>query len=425
MERNEGEMMKTNLLVIGGGAAGMAAAVSASNQGFKILVVERDRELGGILNQCIHNGFGLKEFKEELTGPEYASRFMNQLDELKIPYLLSTTVLDIVRKDHFTVKCSSVENGLFEIEADAVILSTGCYERTRGAILLPGERPKGIMTAGSAQRYLNKDGYLVGKNVFILGSGDIGLIMARRMTLEGAIVHGVAEIMPFSNGLTRNVVQCLHDFDIPLYLSHTVTDIRGKERLEGITIQQVDEKFQVIPNTEKSFDVDTLLLSVGLIPDVTLFDSLTLEIDPITKSVVVDQNYETNIPGLFACGNSLHVHDLVDEVSNESKKAGEAAIRYLKFDHQNKKTLMIEKNENVRYVVPQTIAYNQLEVEHVELSFRVTKKIAQATIQVMQGDEVIQTKKARFLAPAEMLRIAVPKDKIQSDKDLILAVKEV
>lgn len=425
MERNEGEMMKTNLLVIGGGAAGMAAAVSASNQGFKILVVERDRELGGILNQCIHNGFGLKEFKEELTGPEYASRFMNQLDELKIPYLLSTTVLDIVRKDHFTVKCSSVENGLFEIEADAVILSTGCYERTRGAILLPGERPKGIMTAGSAQRYLNKDGYLVGKNVFILGSGDIGLIMARRMTLEGAIVHGVAEIMPFSNGLTRNVVQCLHDFDIPLYLSHTVTDIRGKERLEGITIQQVDEKFQVIPNTEKSFDVDTLLLSVGLIPDVTLFDSLTLEIDPITKSVVVDQNYETNIPGLFACGNSLHVHDLVDEVSNESKKAGEAAIRYLKFDHQNKKTLMIEKNENVRYVVPQTIAYNQLEVDHVELSFRVTKKIAQATIQVMQGDEVIQTKKARFLAPAEMLRIAVPKDKIQSDKDLILAVKEV
>lgn len=425
MERNEGEMMKTNLLVIGGGAAGMAAAVSASNQGFKILVVERDRELGGILNQCIHNGFGLKEFKEELTGPEYASRFMNQLDELKIPYLLSTTVLDIVRKDHFTVKCSSVENGLFEIEADAVILSTGCYERTRGAILLPGERPKGIMTAGSAQRYLNKDGYLVGKNVFILGSGDIGLIMARRMTLEGAIVHGVAEIMPFSNGLTRNVVQCLHDFDIPLYLSHTVTDIRGKERLEGITIQQVDEKFQVIPNTEKSFDVDTLLLSVGLIPDVTLFDSLTLEIDPITKSVVVDQNYETNIPGLFACGNSLHVHDLVDEVSNESKKAGEAAIRYLKFDHQNKKTLMIEKNENVRYVVPQTIAYNQLEVDHVELSFRVTKKIAQATIQVMQGDEVIQTKKARYLAPAEMLRIAVPKDKIQSDKDLILAVKEV
>jgi NADPH-dependent 2,4-dienoyl-CoA reductase/sulfur reductase-like enzyme len=425
MERNEGEMMKTNLLVIGGGAAGMAAAVSASNQGFKILVVERDRELGGILNQCIHNGFGLKEFKEELTGPEYASRFMNQLDELKIPYLLSTTVLDIVRKNHFTVKCSSVENGLFEIEADAVILSTGCYERTRGAILLPGERPKGIMTAGSAQRYLNKDGYLVGKNVFILGSGDIGLIMARRMTLEGAIVHGVAEIMPFSNGLTRNVVQCLHDFDIPLYLSHTVTDIRGKERLEGITIQQVDEKFQVIPNTEKSFDVDTLLLSVGLIPDVTLFDSLTLEIDPITKSVVVDQNYETNIPGLFACGNSLHVHDLVDEVSNESKKAGESAIRYLKFDHQNKKTLMIEKNENVRYVVPQTIAYNQLEVEHVELSFRVTKKIAQATIQVMQGDEVIQTKKARYLAPAEMLRIAVPKDKIQSDKDLILAVKEV
>ncbi|MDD3067843.1 MAG: FAD-dependent oxidoreductase [Acholeplasmataceae bacterium] len=417
--------MKTNLLVIGGGAAGMAAAVSASNQGFDILVVERDRELGGILNQCIHNGFGLKEFKEELTGPEYASRFMNQLDELKIPYLLSTTVLDIVRKDHFTVKCSSVENGLFEIEADAVILSTGCYERTRGAILLPGERPKGIMTAGSAQRYLNKDGYLVGKNVFILGSGDIGLIMARRMTLEGAKVHGVAEIMPFSNGLTRNVVQCLHDFDIPLYLSHTVTDIRGKERLEGITIQQVDEKFQVIPNTEKSFDVDTLLLSVGLIPDVTLFDSLTLEIDPITKSVVVDQNYETNIPGLFACGNSLHVHDLVDEVSNESKKAGEAAIRYLKFDHQNKKTLMIEKNENVRYVVPQTIAYNQLEVDHVELSFRVTKKIAQATIQVMQGDEVIQTKKARYLAPAEMLRIAVPKDKIQSDKDLVLAVKEV
>lgn len=425
MERNEGEMMKTHLLVIGGGAAGMAAAVSAYDKGFNVLVVERDRELGGILNQCIHNGFGLKEFKEELTGPEYATRFMNQLDEFKIPYLLSTTVLDIVRKDHFTIKCSSVENGLFEIEADAVILSTGCYERTRGAILLPGERPKGIMTAGSAQRYLNKDGYLVGKNVFILGSGDIGLIMARRMTLEGAKVHGVAEIMPFSNGLTRNVVQCLHDFDIPLYLSHTVTDIRGKEKLEGITIQEVDEKFQVIPNTEKSFDVDTLLLSVGLIPDVTLFDSLTLEIDPITKSVVVDQNYETNIPGLFACGNSLHVHDLVDEVSIESKKAGEAAIRYLSFNHQNKKTLLVEKNENVRYVVPQTIAYNQLEVEHVELSFRVTKKISAATIQVLQNNEVIQTKKARYLVPAEMLRIAVPKDKITGQSNLVLAVKEV
>ena len=417
--------MKTHLLVIGGGAAGMAAAVSAANKGFDVLVVERDRELGGILNQCIHNGFGLKEFKEELTGPEYADRFMNQLNEHKIPYLLSTTVLDIVRKDHFTIKCSSVENGLFEIEANAVILSTGCYERTRGAILLPGERPKGIMTAGSAQRYLNKDGYLVGRNVFILGSGDIGLIMARRMTLEGANVLGVAEIMPFSNGLTRNVVQCLHDFNIPLYLSHTVTDIRGKERLEGITIQEVNEKFQVIPNTEKSFEVDTLLLSVGLIPDVTLFDSLTLEIDPITKSVVVDQNYETNIPGLFACGNSLHVHDLVDEVTNESKKAGEAAVRYLMHDHKNKHTLIIEKNENVRYVVPQTIAYNQLEVEHIELSFRVTKKISSAIINVMQDGEIIQTKKARYLVPAEMLRIAVPKDKITGISSLVLAVKEV
>lgn len=417
--------MKTNLLVIGGGAAGMAAAVSASNQGFNILVVERDRELGGILNQCIHNGFGLKEFKEELTGPEYADRFMHQLDEYHIPYLLNTTVLDIIRKDHFIIKCSSVENGLFEIEADAVILSTGCYERTRGAILLPGERPKGIMTAGSAQRYLNKDGYLVGKNVFILGSGDIGLIMARRMTLEGAKVHGVAEIMPFSNGLTRNVVQCLHDFDIPLYLSHTVVDIRGKEKLEGITIQQVDEKFQVIPHTEKSFDVDTLLLSVGLIPDVTLFDSLTLEIDPITKSVVVDQNYETNIPGLFACGNSLHVHDLVDEVSIESKKAGEAAIRYLSHEHEQRKTLLIEKNENVRYVVPQTISFNHLEIDHVELSFRVTKKITAAMIQVLQDGEVIQSKKARYLVPAEMLRIAVPKEKISGKNNLVLTVKEV
>jgi pyruvate/2-oxoglutarate dehydrogenase complex dihydrolipoamide dehydrogenase (E3) component len=249
--------------------------------------------------------------------------------------------------------------------------------------------------------------------------------MARRMTLEGAKVHGVAEIMPFSNGLTRNVVQCLHDFDIPLYLSHTVVDIRGKEKLEGITIQQVDEKFQVIPHTEKSFDVDTLLLSVGLIPDVTLFDSLTLEIDPITKSVVVDQNYETNIPGLFACGNSLHVHDLVDEVSIESKKAGEAAIRYLSHEHEQRKTLLIEKNENVRYVVPQTISFNHLEIDHVELSFRVTKKITAAMIQVLQDGEVIQSKKARYLVPAEMLRIAVPKEKISGINNLVLTVKEV
>lgn len=416
--------MKTNLLIIGGGAAGMAAATQSAKQGFDVLIVERDDELGGILNQCIHNGFGLKEFKEELTGPEYAQRFSEAVIEKNIPYLLSTTVLDIVRNNQFIVKCSSVELGLFEIYADAVILSTGCYERTRGAILLPGERPKGIMTAGSAQRYLNKDGYLVGRNVFILGSGDIGLIMARRMTLEGATVHGVAEIMPYSNGLTRNVVQCLHDYDIPLYLSHTVTDIKGSTRLEDITISAVDERFRPIPGTEKTFEVDTLLLSVGLIPDVTLFDSLTLQIDPITKSVVVDQNYETNIPGLFACGNALHVHDLVDEVSIESKKAGQAAIRYLQNVHSQRKTVLIEKQNAIRYVVPQTLSIDHLETDEIELSFRVSKKMASAEVIVKQEDRLLQKKKMRFLAPAEMLRVSIKSADIRNLSTITIDIVE-
>lgn len=418
--------MKVDITIVGGGAAGLAAAINAYHEGLNVLVVEREKTLGGILNQCIHNGFGLHVFKEELTGPEYATRFKNLFLEKDINFLLDTTVLDIEKKDDFVIKVSSEADGLYEIESKSVILSTGCYERTRGQIRLPGDRPAGIMPAGSAQRYLNIEGYLVGKNIFILGSGDIGLIMARRMTLEGANVLGVAEIMPHSNGLTRNIVQCLDDFNIPLYLSHTVTDIVGKSRLEQITISEVDQEFKPILGTEKVFNVDTLLLSVGLIPDVALFDKLNIEISPITKSAYVNQHYETNIDGLFVCGNALHVHDLVDWVSKESERAGHFAKSYVLANHRK------ERNEKeiicgnlVRYVVPQRLDFEMLD-EPIDLSFRITKKVTQGTFKILQDGIVIKEKKAKYLAPAEMEKISLnPKDLIsKSPLTLMLEVTE-
>ncbi|MDY0211077.1 MAG: FAD-dependent oxidoreductase [Acholeplasma sp.] len=418
-------MKKTDLAIIGGGAAGLAAALSASGSSLSILVIEREKVLGGILNQCIHNGFGLHMFKEELTGPEYANRFIEDLRRENIDVLYGTTVIDIQKKDTFLLTLTSEVHGYETLEAKAVIIASGCYERTRGAVQLPGERPKGIMPAGSAQRYLNIDGYLVGKKVFILGSGDIGLIMARRMTLEGAKVLGVAEIMPYSNGLTRNIVQCLNDYDIPLFLSHTVTDIKGKNTLEQITIQQVDEQFNPIINTEKVFDVDTLLLSIGLIPDVALFDSLKMKKSPITKSAIVDQSLMTSVEGLFICGNALHVHDLVDWVSKEGEKAGKYAKQYLLANRINpKNSKAIVPGDHIRYVVPHEIDFNNVTDDSVTLSFRVTKKMASGTFKVIQNGEVIQMKKAKYIAPAEMESLTIKLEELKSFDPITLSLEE-
>ncbi len=417
--------MKVDIAIIGGGAAGLAAALSANDPRVQILVIEREQQLGGILNQCIHNGFGLHVFKEELTGPEYAARYMESFFEKNIQFKLHTTVVDIKKTDDFLITVTSLEEGLEKIQAKAVILSSGCYERTRGSIMLPGERPKGIMPAGSAQRYLNIDGYLVGKRVFILGSGDIGLIMARRMTLEGAEVLGVAEIMPYSNGLNRNIVQCLNDYDIPLYLSHTVTNIKGKDRLEQVTIQQVNENFSPIDGTEKTFDVDTLLLSVGLIPDITLFDSLSMLKHPVTKSAVVNQFYEASVSGLFVCGNALHVHDLVDYVSVESEKAGKSALDYVLNPRTPSKDIHeIKLNKQIRYVVPQLIDFEYLNAP-IELSFRVSKKMDKGVFKLIQNGEVIYTKKAKNLAPAEMEKLTLNPSVLLDHSQLTLTLEEV
>lgn len=418
-------MNNVDLAIIGGGAAGLAAALSAVDDALRIVLIEKDRQLGGILNQCIHHGFGLHQFKEELTGPEYADRFIQSLSKQGVSIMFETTVLDIQKKEDFELMISSPKHGYEHLHARAVILASGCYERTRGAAIIPGTRPKGIMPAGSAQRYLNMEGYLVGKRIFILGSGDIGLIMARRMTLEGAQVLGVAEIMPYSNGLTRNIVQCLHDFDIPLYLSHTVTHVKGKEVLEQITIQEVDQSMNPIAGTEKVFDVDTLLLSIGLIPDVALFDGLPMKKSPTTRSAYVDQHLMTNIDGLFVCGNALHVHDLVDWVSDEGKKAGQWAKRYLLSpSHAEKDLKPILLGHYVRYVVPHHIDMNDC-TEPITLSFRITKKMTAAYIKVIQDDQVIAQRKSAYLAPAEMESMIIQPHQLISKNPIQLIVEDI
>lgn len=412
--------MRYDLVVIGGGPGGLAAAIEARNNGVEnILVIERDKELGGILQQCIHNGFGLHEFKEELTGPEYAERFIKKLKEKNIEYKLDTMVLEVTPEK--IVHAINTVDGYMMIEAKAIVLAMGCRERTRGAISIPGERPSGVFTAGTAQRFINMEGYMVGKKVLILGSGDIGLIMARRMTLEGAEVQAVVELMPFSGGLARNIAQCLNDYNIPLYLSHTVVDIKGKERVEGVTIAKVDENRRPIPGTEIEYECDTLLLSVGLIPENDISRKTGIVIDRRTSGPVVNEMMETSIPGIFACGNVVHVHDLVDFVSAEARKAGKAAAKFVKDEVQNGEYIELKNGFGVTYTVPQKYRVENIE-SFLEISMRVNNIYKNMRLQVKDGDTVLVNMKKAHLAPGEMEKVVVPKKLLESVKGNELVV---
>ena len=426
-------MKQYDIVIIGGGPAGLAAALEAKKSGAEgILILERDRELGGILNQCIHNGFGLHTFKEELTGPEYAARFIEKVLEEKIEYLLNTMVLDISADK--IVTAMNREEGMFEVQAGAVILAMGCRERARGALGIPGYRPAGVFSAGTAQRLVNMEGYLPGREVVILGSGDIGLIMARRMTLEGAKVKVVAELLPYSGGLKRNIVQCLDDYGIPLKLSHTVIDIQGKDRVRGVTLAKVDENRRPIPGTEEFYSCDTLLLSCGLIPENELSRGMGVEMNPVTSGPVVNESLETNIPGVFACGNVLHVHDLVDFVSQEAASAGRHAATYVAGLHTEGRSpgarmaaesgnhgadafgeeagsIVVKAQGGVRYTVPSTIRPDKMDEEQI-LRFRVGDVYKNCYISMYLNGERLAHRKRPVMAPGEMEELKLKKEQL-------------
>ena len=399
---------KVDLVIVGGGPAGMAAAVAAYEEGVtNILILERDIALGGILRQCIHNGFGLHRFGEELTGPEYAYRYEKQVEEYGIPYMLDTMVIDIDGGRRVTAM--NKEYGIFTIEAGAIVLAMGCRERPRGALNIAGSRPAGIYTAGTAQKYVNMKGYMPGREVIILGSGDIGLIMARRMTLEGALVKAVCELMPYSGGLARNIEQCLNDFGIPLFLSHTVTEIHGKDRITAVTIAAVDENRRPIPETARTIPCDTLLLSCGLIPENELTKGAGIALDRVTGGAVVDGDRETEIPGIFACGNVLHVHDLVDFVSEEAVLAGRAAVRFIRGEKKKETSIPLTCDGKIRYTVPQIVT----ECRDTKVYFRVSDVFRDKKITVKAGDKVLLSKKKQKLAPGEMETVTLTSEMLK------------
>jgi NADPH-dependent 2,4-dienoyl-CoA reductase/sulfur reductase-like enzyme len=418
-------MLNYDIVIIGGGPAGLGAAVEAYEKGVKnIVIIERDKYLGGILEQCIHNGFGLQEFKEELTGPEYAQRFIDKVEEYGINVMLETMVLEIT-PDRI-VKAVNSKEGVFTIKAGAIILAMGCRERPRGAIMIPGTRPAGILTAGTAQRYVNMEGYLPGKEIVILGSGDVGLIMARRLTLEGAKVKAVVELMPYSSGLTRNIVQCLEDFNIPLLLSHTVIEIHGKDRVEGVTIAKVDEKREPILKTAQYISCDTLILSVGLIPENELSQKAGIELDPITGGPIVNEMLETSVPGIFACGNVLQVHDLVDNVTAEARLAANSAIRFIREGEFGKSNIFVKAGNGIRYVVPQKINVDNIE-KRIKFRMRPVNVYNNAMLAVKSGDKYLLRQKRQRLTPGEMIDVNLSKDILKNvniEEGIVFLVEE-
>lgn len=414
-------MRHCQAVVIGGGCGGLAAAAKLKQEGLKdVVLIEKDAELGGVLNQCIHNGFGLTTFKEQLSGPSFAERYEDQVVEAGVEVKLNTMVTHMSRDK--VIEYVNQEEGYQKLQVDIIILSVGCYERSRGALAISGERPTGVYTAGQAQRYLNIDGYMVGKSVFILGSGDIGLIMARRMSLEGAKVLGVAELMPYSNGLPRNMKQCLDDFGIPLYLSHTVTNVYGEDRLEKIELAKVDENRNPIPGSEMYFDVDTLLLSVGLIPENSLAEEAGIDMDMSTRGPIVDENYMTSVPGIFACGNGLHVHDLADFVTKQAGEAALGALRYLNGSGGDYSS--VKAGNLIGYVVPAKLHKENLP-KTVTLYFRVRKPLTDVTIEISKGEKVIRSIHKNHLIPSEMEQVIIANSMLEdAEGDLLVQIKE-